>query len=307
MQVADAKAIRRAQIGVVFPTTQAAGFEETQPAWVVSPSWKLSDQVSTYVSWQHGEKAGISQFVNGISNLVEAEKTEAYEIGLKTVLLNDTLVFNTAVFYSEIEDYQQSVRIVDEYTTNLNLAAGIPPGQATAYTSATGNVPLVKVKGIEIDGVYAGIPNTSIRFSGAYNDAYYAEFPNLAQPVENGYPGASPYRDASGETLPGSFKYAFNVGVDYRAPFSETLEWHATANAAWQDKFNSDVALSSYAWIPDRAIVDFSIGWGTRTGSFDASLLLKNAFNDNTHVSQSWNSYGPAFPRWWGVVFSGKL
>ena len=168
-------------------------------------------------------------------------------------------------------------------------------------------MPLVKVKGIEIDGVYAGIPNTSLRFSGAYNDAYYSVFPNLAQPVENGYPGAAPYRDASGENLPGSFKYAFNLGVDYRAPFGETLEWHATANAAWQDKFNSDVALSSYAWIPARAIVDLSIGWGTRSGSFDASLLLKNAFDDNTHVAQTWNSYGPAFPRWWGVVFSGKL
>jgi hypothetical protein len=37
------------------------------------------------------------------------------------------------------------------------------------------------------------------------------------------------------------------------------------------------------------------------------SLLLKNAFDDDTHVAQTWNSYGPAFPRWWGVVFSGRL
>ena len=88
----------------------------------MSPSYKINEQLSTYVSWQHGEKAGISQFVNGVSNVVDAEKTDAYEIGLKTVLLNDTLVFNTAVFYSEIENYQQQVRMVDEYTTNLNIA-----------------------------------------------------------------------------------------------------------------------------------------------------------------------------------------
>ena len=74
-----------------------------------------------------------------------------------------------------------------------------------------------------------------------------------------------------------------------------------------QDKFNSDVALSAMRGFRRRTLVDFSIGWGTRSGSFDASLLLKNAFDDNTHVSQTWNSYGPAFPRWWGVVFSGKL
>jgi outer membrane receptor protein involved in Fe transport len=305
LQVAAAKAIRRSQFGVIFDKATAEGFEETQPAWVLSPSWKLNEQISTYLSWQHGEKAGISQFVNGTSNLVKGEKTDAYEIGLKTVLLGDTLVFNTAVFYSEIENYQQQVRIVDDYTTNQNILNGVTP--AIAYTATTGNVPLVKVKGVEIDGVYAGIPNTQIRFSGTYNDAYYADFPNLAQPVENGFPGAPPYRDASGENLPGSFKYAFNVGVDFRVPFSEMFEFHTNANAAWQSKFNSDVALSSYAWIPARALVDVAAGIATRSGSFELSLLVKNALDDDTRVAQTWNSYSPAFPRWWGVVFSGKL
>jgi outer membrane receptor protein involved in Fe transport len=304
-QVADAKAIRQSNIGVVFPTSTAEGFKETQPAFVVSPSYKISDQLSTYVSWQHGEKAGISQFVNGVSNVVDAEKTDAYELGFKSVLLDDTLVFNTALFYMDIEDYQQQVRIVDEYTTALNIANGVTP--STAYTSATGNVPRVKVKGVEIDGVYAGIKNTTLRFSGAYNDAYYDYFPNLAQPVENGYPGAAPYRDASGENLPGSFKYQFNFGIDNRVPITDTLDLRSSANIAWQDKFNSDVALSSYAWIEDRAIVDLAVGVSSRSGSFDVSLLLKNALDDDTNVTQTWNSYGPAFPRWWGIVFSGKL
>ena len=303
--MADAKSIRQSQIGVVFPSTAAEGFEETQPAFVVSPSYQINEQLRSYVSWQHGEKAGISQFVNGISNIVEAEKTDAYEIGLKTVLLNDTLVFNTALFYMDIDNYQQQVRIVDEYTTALNIANQVSP--ATVYTSATGNVPSVKVQGVEIDGVYAGIPNTTLRFSGAYNDAYYDFFPNLAQPVENGYPNALPYRDASGENLPGSFKWTFNVGADFHVPISEALEFRTSGNVAWQDKFNSDIALSSYAWIPARAIVDLSVGIGTRSGSFDVSLLLKNALDDDTRVTQTWNSYGPAFPRWWGVVFSGKL
>jgi iron complex outermembrane receptor protein len=303
-QVADAKAIRRSQLGVIFPTTTAEGFKETQPAYVVSPSWKINEDFSTYVSWQHGEKAGISQFVNGVSNVVDGEKTDAYELGLKTVLLNDSLVFNAAVFYSEIENYQQQVRIVDEYTTNLNTQAGTP---AIAYTAATGNVPQVTVKGVELDGVYAGIPNTQIRFSGAYNDAYYADFPNLAQPVENGFIGAPAYRDASGETLPGSFKYAFNLGVDFRQPVSNGLEFHTSANAAYQSKFNGDIALSSYAWLPGRTLVDLSVGLGTRSGSFDVSLLLKNAFDDDARVAQTWNSYSPAFPRWWGVMFSGRL
>ena len=90
-------------------------------------------------------------------------------------------------------------------------------------------------------------------------------------------------------------------------PFSEKLEFQTSANAAWQSKFNSDVALSSYAWIPARTLVDFSVGLGGRDGKFDVSFLLKNALDDDTNVSQTWNTYGPAVPRWWGVVFSGRL
>ena len=38
-----------------------------------------------------------------------------------------------------------------------------------------------------------------------------------------------------------------------------------------------------------RAIVDLSLGIGTRSGSFDVSLLVKNALDDDTNVAQTWN------------------
>mgnify|MGYP001122655073 CR=1 FL=1 len=44
--------------------------------------------------------------------------------------------------------------------------------------------------------------------------AEYAEFPNAAQPVENGYPGAAPYRDLSGRPLAGAPKWTGNVGLN---------------------------------------------------------------------------------------------
>ena len=177
-----------------------------------------------------------------------------------------------------------------------------------AYTSATGNVPLVKVKGVEIDGVYAGIPNTTMRFSGAYNDAYYADFPNLAQPVENGYPGAAPYRDASGENSAGLVQ----VRVQSRRGLPRAVQRgarvpHQRATPRGRTSSTATSRCRVMRGFPDRAIVDLSVGVGTRSGSFDVSLLLKNALDDDTHVAQTWNSYGPAFPRWWGVVFSGKL
>ena len=305
-QVAAAKAIRRTAIGVVFPARDAEAFKETQPAFVVSPSYKINDDLTSYISWQYGEKAGISQFVNGVSSLVPGEKTSAYEVGLKSTLLDNTLTFNVAAFYARIKDYQQGVRLVDQYTTDQNLAADPINGQI-AYTTATGNVPRVIAKGVEIDGVYAGIPHTTLRFSGAYNDAYYDSFPNSAQPVENGFTGAPAYRDVSGETLPGAYKYALNVGVDFRAPAFAGLEFVTSFNAAYTSSFKSDNALSEFSVVSGKTIADLAIGVSRPNQSLSVTLLAKNVFNNNTPLTQSWNSYSPAYPRWLGVAVNGRL
>ncbi|HWV14998.1 MAG TPA: TonB-dependent receptor [Cellvibrio sp.] len=304
-QVAAAKALRKAQLGVLWNDVDAESFTATQPAFVVSPSYKFNENLTSYFSWQYGEKAGIAQIVNGRSYPTKAEKSSSFELGLKTALLNNTLVLNADVFVTDIKDYQQSVQVEDEYTTEQNILNHVEP--SIAYTGYTGNVPKVRAQGLEVDGVYSGLRNTTIRFSGAYNDAYYVSFPNSAQPVENGYTGALAYRDISGETLPGSSKYTFNLGVDYRLPVFSAHEFHTSLNTAYNSKFNSDNALSSYGWVNASVTTDFSIGLGKVNNSFDVNLVVKNLFDDDTNQSQTWNSWNPALPRFVQLVVSGKF
>ncbi|NRF70586.1 TonB-dependent receptor [Aquincola sp. S2] len=298
-QLADAQAIRKTNLGVLFASTEAERFKKTQPALVLSPSWKLNPNVTTYASYQHGEKAGIAQFVNGVSALVKPEKTDSLELGIKSSLLNRTLILNADVFYTRIRDYQQSVRTVDAYTTALS--------SETIYTTATGNVPEVEVKGLEVDGVYAGIRNLQLRFSGAYNLAEYKRFPNAAQPVENGYPSAAPYRDLSGRPLAGAPKWSFNVGADWRVPVGGDKEIFTSANAAYSSRYYSDVLLSEYSVVKASTLVDASIGFGTRNKSFQASLIVKNLFDDNTPRAITSTTVTPAVPRSIGVQFTAKL
>ena len=300
-QVADAKAIRLSQIGVVFNDTKAEPFKDTLPALVLSPTYKFNKDLTGYVSWQYGEKAGISQLTNGVSNLVRKERTSAYEAGLKSAWLDRSLLVNADLFLMNIKDYQQAVRVLDVYTTALNNDG------TNYYTTATGNVPKVQAKGLEVDGAYTGIRNVTLRFAGAYTDARYKEFKNSAQPVENGYTGAAPYQDVSGQALPGASKYTFNVGADYRLPLLDKHEFHASFNTAFNSRYNSDPSLSSYAWIGSSSITDLAIGFGKRDQSLDVSLLVKNAFNNDEPLLRTWNNYTPAVPRWFGLVVSGKL
>jgi len=298
-QVADAKAIRAAQIGVVFNPTDAQPFQATQPSFLVSPLYKVNENLNAYVSWQYGEKAGIAQFVNGVSSLASSEKSSAYEVGVKSVLFNKKLLLNADYFLTNITDYQQAVRVLDVYTTTLNND-GI-----NVYTTATGNVPKVEVKGVEIDGVLAAIPHTTIRFAGAYTDARYQYFPNSAQPVENGYTGAPPYQDVSGQLLPGAAKFSFNIAPDVRIPLLGDKNVHFSFNTAFLSRFNSDNSLSVYGWVPAHSVTDLTVGFGKQR--FEVNLIAKNVFNDSTPFTNTWNSYTPAIPRWIGVQFSGKL
>ncbi|CAL94964.1 TonB-dependent receptor [Azoarcus olearius] len=299
-QVAAAKAIRRTNIGVLWAETKAKGFRETQPTLLLSPSYKVNENLTTYFSAQYGEKAGIAQITNGYSNPVKPEKTTSFELGFKSTLLDRTLVLNANIFRTNIRDYQQAVQVYDEYTTNLNNDG------TTYYTSATGNVPKVRVNGVEIDATYSGIRYTTLRFSGAYNDAVYKSFPNAGKAAEvNNI--AAPYVDLSGKNLPGAAKYTFSVGAEYRRPVLGDKEFHTSFNTYYTSKFNSDNTLSSYGWIDAHSTTDFSIGLGRRDKSYDVTLLVKNLFDDDTPLAKTWNTYVPAPPRWVGIVFSGKL
>lgn len=300
-QVADAKAIRAAQIGVLFNPTQAQPYVGNLKSFVLSPTYKFTPDVTGYTSWQYGEKAGISQLTNGVSNRVDKERTSAFEIGAKSAFLDRTLLLNADLYLMNIRNYQQAVRVLDVYTTQLNSDA------QNYYTTATGNVPKVQSKGLEFDGAYTGIKNTTLRFAGAYTNAVYKEFTNSAQPAETGYPGAAPYRDVTGLTLPGVSKWTFNVGGDYRLPVSASHEVRASFNTAYNTRYNSDVALSDFGWIGASGITDLGIGVGKRDGSLDVSLIVKNAFKNHAPLSATWNSYTPAVPRWFGLTVSGRL
>ena len=304
-QVATAKSIRQTNVGVLFNPVVAQPYRANQPAFTLSPSWKFSENVTSYLSFQHGEKAGISQVVNGISQQVRPEKTNSLELGVKSASLGKTLILNADVYDMRIGDYQQAVREVDQYTTALNVAANVP--NPTAYTSATGNVPKVEAKGVEIDGVYGGIPRTTLRFSGAYNLARYKSFTNSAQPVENGYTGAPAYQDVSGRTLAGAPRLAFNVGGDYRQPLSADKDAHVSANVAYSSRFNSDVSLSQYAWVGASALADLALGAGKHDRSFDVSLIVKNLFDNRTPLARTWTSVTPASPRSYAIQFTGTL
>jgi len=299
-QVAYAQAIRKTNIGLLFPTTTEKLKENHLPTILLSPTYKFNDNYTSYVSFEYNQKAGIAQFVNSVPNIVQPEKTAAYELGLKVNLPEQKLNFNVDIFTMNVLDYQQAVQVYDAYTTANNNNGQL------YYASATGNASRVRDNGLEVDAFYKGIPNTTLRFAGAYNNAYYVSYTNAGQAAENANLTA-PYVDDTGKQLAGNSKITFNVGGDYRVPVWGGKLFHTSWNTGFESRYNSDASFSQYAWVPAHSVTDWSIGLSNVKQTFDVSLITKNLFNNSTPQSITWNSYTPAVQRWLGLQFSGKL
>jgi len=305
-QVADAKLIRSGRIGSLYQNTEAESFEELLPTATLSPSYAFSDNNSAYFTYQHGEKAGISQVIGatlkgGKSASAKEEVSDSYELGFKSYLFNRDLYVAADVFVTDIKDYLQPMYFEDKVQTQLNNDNKI------AYTSGLGNVPKVRTKGVELDLIYNGIEYTTLRFAGAYNDARYVDFPFLAKPLEQGGGTSLPYYDASGKTLPGAPKFTFNLNADYARPVFSSLEFHTNLNYRYTTSYNNDPSLSRYAVADAYGITNLSIGIGGRDKLFDASLLVTNLFATRYDFYTNWNTFAPSYPRWVGVMISTKL
>lgn len=302
-QIVAAKGIRSSQIGQLIPWVQS-NYDDTLYTSFLSQAYEFNEKVRGYATWQYGEKSGTAFNINGETANVKPEKTNAFELGLKTFLLDDDLTLNANIFVMDIKDYQQAIRVVDEWTTQDNINNGI--ANPTAYVTAQGNVNKVRVEGVEFDGVYTGIESISVRFSGAYNDAYYKDFKNSPKPSELNYL-ADPFVDQTGKKLPGAAKWTINFGIEYRTPVLAAAEFHTSFNTAYTSDYLNADDLSSHSYTPGYSRTDASIGVSSQDGNLDVSLIVKNAFDDRTH-EEGWNSYSPwPYPRWFGVVFTGKF
>ena len=298
-QLTAAAALRKGKIGKLYGVTPAQQISKTQYNFNASPTWKFSEAVTGYVSFQHGEKAGVAQVVNGDSLNALPEETNNLEAGLKTSLLDKTLTLDVDVFQANVRNYQLTAYVLDPVATAAN--SGV-----SQFISATGNAAKVRARGVELDATYTGLSDTTVRVSGAFNDSRFISFTNASVPAEADPAGAKS-QDLSGATLPGAAKWTGNLGLERRWALPAGREIHADANYAYTSKYNSDVALSQYGWIHGYGVTDLGLGIARSDHGWDVSLIAKNAFNV---YAKAWGFSSGTLdttPRWLAVNFSARI
>ena len=224
----------------------------------------ISDNSVAYGTYTRGYKGpGYNIFFNlGATgtNIVEAETSDAFEIGLKNTLFDRRVTFNLAAFYTKFKNFQAN---------NPDLAGGVVVSRFT-------NAGKVSTRGVELDVTAVLVEGLTITGGMAYTDAKVDAFKAV--------PGAAP-----GDIIPPGTPLLFapkwkgTLGMDYRGTLSEGIDLFLGGQVSGQTKqlsiFSPSAALRTLGTIDGYSLVNLSLGVGSSEGRWKLLFQVRNLFD----------------------------
>lgn len=184
---------------IVHPGDFSASADDswTNTAPTLIASYQFTDSLSAYVKYSKGWKAGGFNGESGdaftFQEGYDPEEVDAYEVGLKSRWLENTLQFNAAAFYNDGSDLQLSV---------FTPSNGAP-------ISAVRNAGSSVKQGFEFELIYQPTVDLELSANYGYLDADYKEYMEFD-------PGLGVEVDKKNEK---AFQYAprhtVNAGIEY--------------------------------------------------------------------------------------------
>lgn len=169
-------------------------FSSTDPKLGVE--WNVTENTMVYMQYQTGFKAGGFDTSTGCNETYEPEEIEAYEVGVKSVLLDGKVTINAAAFNYDYTDYQ--VEKVEGFQSVIENAA-----EATS-------------QGFELEGTWTPMHWFTVDAQYSYLDATYDEYfarDNFLN--TNATSNDAPIEDLSGNRLSRSPENSLNVGLTF--------------------------------------------------------------------------------------------
>ena len=235
---------------------------------LVNLSYKIEDNIMLYASATTGFKAGgFDARANNVNSWeFEEEDATAYEMGFKSLLLDDSLELNLSIYRTEYDNLQ-----VSQFDGRLGFNVG--------------NAKETLVQGIEVEGRWMLTDTLVMQYGLAYLDHEYLDFENgncYNRQVPDGIIGPDgnqlcDYTGKSGQYTP---KFTGTLGFDYFTEFNYLgFEYfRTTLNFYHSSKQNVDVNLNPLYEIDAYTKVDLRIV--LESENFNIAIFGKNITNE---------------------------
>ena len=268
-------------------------------------AYDLTDNVNVYASYSRGFKAGGFSLDPGSSRAgsatFEPETVDAFEVGAKARLFDNTLSIDTAVFRQSVEDFQNFTFVGNSFF----------PSNAS-----------IRVTGWELESTWA--PTDELTLTGAFTWLFeneFTEFENAPCPIDfENIPGceltflpgaisATPVQDGTGLPQTGSPDFVAVATANYSTPITDTIGLFARTEVSYSDGFQ--IAQFDPVQANDNFVqVGASIGIEDIDGAWRLQFWGRNIFDEEFFQSTFNNTVGlgingyPNDPATYGVTLS---
>jgi iron complex outermembrane receptor protein len=256
--------------GVPFASQQAPkgiveSYTDTFPrtTWRLSLDHRFSSEVMGYASYNRGFRSAAYVVGNfGLNTPVEnkvlkPEIVDAYEVGVKSDLLDKRVRLNAATYYYD----QKNVQVMQ-----------IVSGVQNIY-----NADGAKIYGLDADLTALLTDHLSLTGGLNFTHARYTHFTNAVISVPNASGGNTlTTGDASGNRLQNVPDWTASLGLSYNFPTSAgsyTFAANLYRNDGWTADADNRVNQDAYN------LLDGSVSWRSRSDKLSISLWGKNLTN----------------------------
>jgi iron complex outermembrane receptor protein len=245
----------------------------------IGPQFDIAKDVMLYATASRGYKGPAYNVFFNMSptqdNVLAPEKSNSYEIGLKSELLDRRVRLNLAVFDSEYKGYQANVP---------DLVNGV-------IVTRLINAGTVSTKGFEADLTARLTPDFTLSASLAN---IKARVKNFACPT-----GAAASCDINGKPLPYSPDWKAVVRAKYTLNLGAKLAVDINGDVTWQSRTNFDLQQQPNSFQPEYSIFNASLAFYNPDAGWRVSLIAKNLADKSyaTFIQSSGNNINRYVPR----------
>lgn len=297
-----------ARLSVLRPQSYSAALDDGSWSGRASLSWQAADGVLAYASAARGFKSGginMSGLPLDAQNrpvlataVIAPERNTSFEAGLKSEWFDRRLQLNLAAFHTEVTDFQATI---------------VDSSQTVALRGYLSNIPKVRVRGFEADGVAALFKGNQLRGSLSFADGVYADYRQGPCPLER-QGTATAACDLTGRRLAGLPRWSVTVGFEQVVPVGgRGLELVLYGDSSWRSGFYGDPTLSQFTWIDGYNVTNASVALRTARG-WELALFARNLFDSRylTNLTIQAGNSGlilglPGDPRLVGVTARVRL
>ena len=235
--------------------------EKTGYADRVGIQYDIDTDITSYFTYSRGYKGPAYNVFFNMAALnrppLEPETSNAYELGLKTNLLDHRLQADLAAFITDFSNYQ------------ANFTQVINGGLATNLINAGS----VSTSGIEGDLTARATQALDLTFNFIYDDAKVDNFPCPK--------GAAISCNINGQPLPFAPRWKLHAGGDYRVPVNPNFDFDFETDYDWQSKVQYQLSETPNTIQPAYGIWNASLGLLGSSNGWQARLLVKNILNQH--------------------------